>query len=63
MNWDVFGAIFALLRGDALGRKPIIFFGATIIILGTIISVTPFRPHWPLGQFVVVESSLVLVMV
>lgn len=48
-----FGAIFALLRGDALGRKPIIFFGATIIILGTIISVTPFRPHWPLGQFVV----------
>ena len=54
MNWDVSLVLFfALLRGDALGRKPIIFFGATIIILGTIISVTPFRPHWPLGQFVV----------
>ena len=34
MNWDVSLVLFLLLlRGDALGRKPIIFFGATIIIL------------------------------
>ncbi|EMG50229.1 STL1 Sugar transporter STL1 [Candida maltosa Xu316] len=48
-----FGAIFALVRGDQIGRRPLIIMGAIIIILGTVISTTAFRPHWPLGQFVV----------
>ncbi|ODV77325.1 general substrate transporter [Suhomyces tanzawaensis NRRL Y-17324] len=48
-----FGALFALFRGDKIGRRPLIIVGALIIILGTIISVAPVKPHWPLGQFVV----------
>lgn len=48
-----FGALFALFRGDKLGRKPLVVSGSIIIILGTVISVTSFRPHWQLGQFIV----------
>ncbi|GEQ71907.1 hypothetical protein JCM33374_g5593 [Metschnikowia sp. JCM 33374] len=48
-----FGALFALFRGEAYGRKPLVFFGSLIIILGTVISVSSFREHWGLGQFVV----------
>lgn len=48
-----FGAIFALCCGDKLGRKPIMLAGAIIIIIGTVISVTPTINNWPLGQFVI----------
>ncbi|OBA22039.1 general substrate transporter [Metschnikowia bicuspidata var. bicuspidata NRRL YB-4993] len=48
-----FGALFALFRGEKYGRKPMIFSGSLIIILGTVISVSAFREHWGLGQFVV----------
>lgn len=48
-----FGALFALFRGEKTGRKPLVVFGSLIIILGTVISVTAFRDHWGLGQFVV----------
>ncbi|KAK6457749.1 general substrate transporter [Scheffersomyces xylosifermentans] len=48
-----FGALFALFRGEKIGRRPLIIAGSFIIIIGTIISVTPFAPHWPLGQFVI----------
>ncbi|RLV83804.1 Sugar transporter STL1 [Meyerozyma sp. JA9] len=48
-----FGALFALFRGDHIGRKPLIIFGSLIIVLGTIISTAAFGPHWGLGQFVV----------
>lgn len=48
-----FGALFALFRGEKIGRKPLVVFGSLIIILGTIISVTAYRDHWGLGQFVV----------
>ncbi|KAK6464621.1 general substrate transporter [Scheffersomyces coipomensis] len=48
-----FGALFALIRGEKIGRRPLIICGSLIIILGTTISTTPFHPHWPLGQFVV----------
>jgi sugar porter (SP) family MFS transporter len=48
-----FGALFALFRGDHIGRKPLIIFGSLIIILGTVISTAAFGPHWGLGQFVV----------
>ncbi|CCH43321.1 Sugar transporter [Wickerhamomyces ciferrii] len=48
-----FGALFAMLRGDKIGRRPLIILGAFIIIIGTIISVTPYRHAWGTGQFVI----------
>ncbi|KAK6202864.1 general substrate transporter [Scheffersomyces amazonensis] len=48
-----FGALFALIKGEKIGRRPLIIAGSIIIILGTTISTTPFRGHWALGQFVV----------
>lgn len=48
-----FGALFALFRGDRIGRKPLVLAGAVIITIGTIISVTPFRHSWAIGQFVI----------
>lgn len=48
-----FGAIFALLRGEKLGRKPVILLGAIIITIGTVISVASFRESWGTGQFVI----------
>ncbi|PWN86958.1 general substrate transporter [Acaromyces ingoldii] len=48
-----FGALFALFQGDRHGRRPLVLAAAIIMVIGTIISVTPFGPHWGLGQFVV----------
>ncbi|KAI3403081.2 STL1 [Candida oxycetoniae] len=48
-----FGAIFALLRGDKIGRKPLVVAGSLIIIIGTVISASAIKPHWQTGQFVV----------
>lgn len=48
-----FGALFALFFGEKLGRRTMILIGAIIFIVGVVVSVTPFRPYWPLGQFVV----------
>lgn len=48
-----FGALFALFRGEHVGRKPLIVTGSIIIIIGVLISVTTFKEHWGLGQFVI----------
>ncbi|KAK7679558.1 hypothetical protein QCA50_017460 [Cerrena zonata] len=48
-----FGALFALFRGDKIGRRPLILAGSLIIILGTVISTAAFGPHWGTGQFVI----------
>lgn len=48
-----FGALFALFKGDRTGRKPLVLAGSVIITLGTIITVTAYRDHWGLGQFVI----------
>lgn len=48
-----FGALFALFRGERFGRKPMIYAGSLIIILGTIISCSAFKDSWGLGQFVI----------
>ncbi|EDK46768.1 sugar transporter-like protein [Lodderomyces elongisporus] len=48
-----FGAIFALMRGDRIGRKPLIVCGALIIIIGTVISTAAIKPYWQTGQFVI----------
>ncbi|KAI7173492.1 general substrate transporter [Hortaea werneckii] len=48
-----FGALFTLGFGEKIGRTRLCVAGGTILIIGTIISVTTFTGHWPLGQFVV----------
>lgn len=48
-----FGALFALVRGDRIGRRPLVIIGAVLIIIGTIISTAAFGEHWGLGQFVI----------
>lgn len=48
-----FGAIFVLIKGDKIGRRPLVIVGSAIIILGTIISVSAFGDKWGLGQFVI----------
>lgn len=48
-----FGALFALFAGGKVGRKPMVWFGSIIIVIGTVISVTAFRHSWGLGQFVI----------
>ncbi|KAE8551379.1 hypothetical protein TMatcc_001322 [Talaromyces marneffei ATCC 18224] len=47
------GAIFALFRGDMIGRRWMIIIGASVMILGVIIQVTAFPGHVPLAQFMV----------
>lgn len=48
-----FGALFALFQGDKYGRRPMLIIGSLLIILGTVISVASFGPHWGLGQFII----------
>lgn len=48
-----FGALFALFKGDHIGRRPLIIVGSLIIVVGAIISTVAFEDHWALGQFVV----------
>jgi MFS family permease len=45
------GAVFALFAGDKLGRRWMVIWGATIMIVGVIIQVTSFVGHIPLLQF------------
>ncbi|GAA6019495.1 hypothetical protein JCM11491_000976 [Sporobolomyces phaffii] len=47
------GAIFALLFGDKLGRRKMIFCGSIILCLGVLIQITSFAGHWAGGQFVI----------
>ncbi|GAA5984924.1 hypothetical protein JCM10908_002454 [Rhodotorula pacifica] len=47
------GAVFALMYGDRLGRRKMIFIGAIILIAGVIIQITAFDGHWAGGQFIV----------
>lgn len=49
----LFGAMFALFRGDVIGRRRMIMIGAFIMILGVLIQVTAFPGHVPLAQFMV----------
>jgi sugar porter (SP) family MFS transporter len=48
-----FGAIFSLVRGENIGRRPLVLIGALLITVGTVISTASFREHWGLGQFVI----------
>lgn len=48
-----FGAVFSFVYGERLGRLKMMFIGAIIMIIGTIISVTAFGPHNGFAQFLV----------
>ncbi|KAL3469934.1 general substrate transporter [Aspergillus californicus] len=48
-----FGALFSMFYGEWMGRTRCIAIGASILIIGAIISSASFGPHWGLGQFVV----------
>lgn len=45
------GAVFALIYGDAMGRRLMILAGAVVMIIGVVIQVTSFVKHIPLLQF------------
>jgi sugar porter (SP) family MFS transporter len=47
------GALFAMYLGSKWGRKLLIILGSSIIIIGTFISIFPFKNHWALGHFVI----------
>ncbi|AWU76148.1 uncharacterized protein C5L36_0C00910 [Pichia kudriavzevii] len=51
-----FGALCAMYFGNKLGRKKLILFGCFVIVIGTFISIFPFRGHWALGHFVIARS-------
>ncbi|KAL4811991.1 general substrate transporter [Aspergillus spinulosporus] len=48
-----FGALVSMFYGERVGRTRVIICGATILIIGAVISCAGFGPHWGLGQFVV----------
>lgn len=48
-----FGSLFVMFRGEHIGRKPLVIFGALLTVVGTVISTAAFGPHWGLGQFVI----------
>ena len=48
-----FGSLFVMMRGEKIGRKPLIIFGALLTIVGAVISTAAFGDHWGLGQFVI----------
>ncbi|PYH49628.1 putative MFS monosaccharide transporter [Aspergillus saccharolyticus JOP 1030-1] len=48
----LFGAIFALIFGETLGRRMMVMWGATVMIIGVIIQVTAMPNSIPLLQFI-----------
>ncbi|PYH77344.1 general substrate transporter [Aspergillus uvarum CBS 121591] len=48
----LFGAIFALICGEKLGRRLMVMWGATVMIIGVIIQVTAMPNSIPLLQFI-----------
>ncbi|GIK00019.1 hypothetical protein Aspvir_004032 [Aspergillus viridinutans] len=48
----LFGAIFALIFGEILGRRKMVICGASVMIVGVIIQVTSFPDSLPLLQFI-----------
>ncbi|GAA5943010.1 sugar porter family MFS transporter [Sporobolomyces koalae] len=47
------GAIFALIFGDKLGRRKMMFTGSIILCLGVLIQITCFAGSWAGGQFII----------
>lgn len=51
------GAVFALMFGDRLGRRKMMFSGAIILVIGVIIQITAFSGSWAGGQFIIGRIS------
>lgn len=52
-----FGALCAMYFGGRYGRKKLIIFGSFVIIIGAIVSIFPFKGHWPLGHFIIARVA------
>ncbi|CAN3372588.1 hexose transporter Hxt13p [Diutina rugosa] len=50
------GAVWVLAFGERIGRRPIVLIGCFIIVIGTVITITPIPHKWPLGHFIVGRS-------
>jgi sugar porter (SP) family MFS transporter len=48
-----FGALFSMFLGDKLGRTRVIFMGASILIIGALLTTVCFTGNWEVGQFVI----------
>ncbi|KAJ5872608.1 hexose carrier protein [Penicillium soppii] len=48
-----FGALFSMFFGDRLGRTRLIFAGASILIVGALLTTVCFTGKWEVGQFVI----------
>ncbi|KAJ5554887.1 hypothetical protein N7535_007330 [Penicillium sp. DV-2018c] len=48
-----FGALFSMFFGDRLGRTRVIFMGASVLIVGALITTVCYTKHWEVGQFVI----------
>ncbi|KAI9929522.1 hypothetical protein ASPWEDRAFT_534313 [Aspergillus wentii DTO 134E9] len=48
-----FGALFSMFFGEYLGRTRLIFMGASILIIGALITTVCFTGSWEIGQFVI----------
>ncbi|KAA8649391.1 hypothetical protein EYZ11_010541 [Aspergillus tanneri] len=48
-----FGALFSMFFGDGLGRTRLIFMGASVLIIGALLTTVCFTGRWEVGQFVI----------
>ncbi|KAE8359945.1 general substrate transporter [Aspergillus caelatus] len=48
-----FGAMFSMFFGDRLGRTRLICMGASVLIIGALLTTVCFTGHWEVGQFVI----------
>ncbi|KAJ5493670.1 hypothetical protein N7463_009757 [Penicillium fimorum] len=48
-----FGALFSMFFGDRFGRTRLIFMGASVLVIGAVITCTCFTGNWEVGQFVI----------
>ncbi|KAB8234188.1 sugar transporter-like protein [Aspergillus alliaceus] len=48
-----FGALFSMFFGNGLGRTRLIFMGASILIIGALLTTVCFTGKWEVGQFVI----------
>ncbi|KXG49299.1 Major facilitator superfamily domain, general substrate transporter [Penicillium griseofulvum] len=48
-----FGALFSMFFGNSLGRTRLIFTGASVLVIGALLTTVCFTGKWEVGQFVI----------
>jgi sugar porter (SP) family MFS transporter len=48
-----FGALFSMFFGNSLGRTRLIFIGASVLVIGALLTTVCFTGKWEVGQFVI----------